>query len=125
MKDTDHRNSKMHKIVISWVRKYFSGFSVTENFKIMQIGRVLFIDIRMKSSALTIFIEVDGPQHDKFNKHFHGTLTEFQDSQVRDSMKEDHAEERDIIFIRIKENFKMTGEEFKELIFEAMAGGND
>lgn len=122
MKDTDHRNSKMHKIVLGWIRKYFPGFSIKENFHITYRGRDLYIDARLKNATMTIFVEIDGEQHDRYVKHFHGNLSEFQDLQLRDSLKEEFAECYEILFLRIKQNFKMTGTDFKMLMFKLMTG---
>ncbi len=39
-----------------------------------------------------VFVEVDGNQHSKFSKHFHGTVDKFEDQMIRDQLKEMFAE---------------------------------
>lgn len=53
---------------------------------------------------IPMLIEVHGQQHYKFSKFFHGSEKEFQNSLLRDKIKQDWAHQNDIVYITLPYN---------------------
>ena len=61
----------------------------------------LFFDFYIKE--LSMLIEVQGVQHYKFVKHFHGDREGFMQQKKRDNLKKAYCEENDLFFMEIKD----------------------
>lgn len=61
----------------------------------------LRVDFYFKS--LKLVVEIDGEQHDKFNKFFHGSIENFVEMQQRDKVKESLLKAHGFNVIRIRE----------------------
>lgn len=64
------------------------------NFK----GHRLFFDFFIKE--LSVFIEIQGAQHKKFVKHFHGTAENFSNQKLRDNLKIQYVQENNFCLAR-------------------------
>ena len=82
------------------------GACIAANFKFETIipehyvqykGSRLFFDFYIKS--LGVCIEVQGAQHFKFVKQFHGTVDNFYAQKRRDNLKKEYCEEHDITLV--------------------------
>ena len=61
------------------------------------------IPIKLKDGGEKhISVEIDGGQHDKFNKHFHKTRKRFNQQKKRDILKEEICKDKNIYLIRVK-----------------------
>jgi len=64
------------------------------NFK----GQRLFFDFFIKE--LSTLIEIQGAQHKKFVKHFHGTAENFSNQKIRDNLKIQYVQENNFCLAR-------------------------
>lgn len=120
-KDTTQRiKSKMFRLVRGYIKELFPGWVFTEGCWIKFEGRDLELDIFITGPLVKMIIEVDGRQHYEYVERFHGNRFEFEDQQYRDKLKEEYADINELKFLRIKENLKMTKQEFKQLVFKAI-----
>ena len=87
------------------------------NFK----GTRLFFDFYVKE--LSIYIEIQGGQHTKFVKHFHGDKETFLKQKHRDNLKIQYVQENDKCLIRFHYNEDITGELIMEKITKVLEGG--
>ena len=87
------------------------------NFK----GIRLFFDFYVKE--LNIYIEIQGGQHTKFVKHFHGDKEAFLKQKYRDNLKIQYVQENDKCLIRFNYDEDITGELIMEKITKVLEGG--
>jgi len=68
--------------------------------------------------GLKVMIEVQGQQHTKFNKFFHGTLDNFNKAKARDGFKQIWCSNNDytLVYFNYDEIAKLTDEEFLQRI---------
>lgn len=83
-------------------------------------GNKLFFDFYVKE--LGVFIEVQGCQHGKFVKHFHGSAEGFHKQKMRDNLKIEYVQENDMCLTRIYDTEDITEELVREKISNAMEG---
>jgi len=102
--------SKIQFAVKQFLRPYWNKEIVYEEAPV--VGTRMKIDFW--NATRKICIEVDGNQHEQFNKHFHNnSRLNYLYSIRRDSSKEDWIEKNDLKLIRIKENeIKLLSEEW-------------
>lgn len=62
-------------------------------------GIRLFFDFYLPS--LNIYIEVQGIQHTKFNKHFHGSAAAFRAQKKRDRLKQEWCDLHDYTLVTV------------------------
>ena len=92
--------SKLQTRTKNLLRFYWSNYLVLEEFIIP--GSLLRIDFLNVSKRIAI--EIDGPQHDTFNKHFYSdSLLAFKDAIKRDFRKMEWCEQNNIKLITLKE----------------------
>ncbi len=85
-------------------------------------GNRLFFDFYLPS--LNIYVEVQGVQHSKFNKHFHNSAASFRAQKKRDKLKQEWCELYDYTLVTI--NYDEVPIEIEALlnkIEEAQNGG--
>jgi very-short-patch-repair endonuclease len=83
-------------------------------------GAKLFFDFFIRE--LGIFVEVQGEQHEKFVKHFHGDKAGLDSQRSRDHLKIQYVEEKGQCLIRFKYNEKITEELVKNKINAVLEG---
>lgn len=83
-------------------------------------GRKLFFDFFIRE--LGIFIEVQGEQHEKFIKHFHGDRNGFESQKSRDNLKIQYVEEKKKCLIRFRYDEDITDDLVKEKINKVLEG---
>lgn len=83
-------------------------------------GTRLFFDFYVKGYDL--FVEVQGQQHTRYVKHFHGDKKNFQKQRDRDNLKIIWAEENDYHLVRFNYDEELTTELVVEKINKALEG---
>jgi len=99
-------------LVYDTVRKIFPGLRITKEYYIRYKNKKLFFDFYI--TDLGIFIEVQGRQHVKFIKHFHGNKEKFLEQKYRDNLKIEYIENINKVLVRFYYNEKIT----EELVME-------
>jgi len=84
-------------------------------------GQKLFFDFHIKK--LDVVVEVQGQQHTRFVKHFHGTRQNFLKQRERDNLKRIWAEENDVSLVRFNYDEELTKELVLYKIEKAMKDG--
>jgi hypothetical protein len=84
-------------------------------------GQKLYFDFYIKE--LRTYIEVQGEQHYKFVKHFHGTRENFLKQKKRDSLKVECAINNDSYLVRFMYDEKITKDLVSNKISKAMDEG--
>lgn len=87
------------------LRKKFPVDIILEEWSVAEEG--FFVDFFLVQRMLAV--EVDGAQHDKFNKFFHGTLKAFAASRARDEKKRLFCEMNKIALLRVKSVEELEG----------------
>lgn len=82
-------------------------------------GHRLFFDFYVKE--LNVFVEVQGGQHKKFIKHFHGDAENFHKQKLRDNLKIEYVQKNDMYLVRFYDNEDIT----KELVLEKINNAFD
>jgi len=86
------------------------------NFK----GTRLFFDFYVK--GYNLFVEVQGQQHTRFVKHFHGDKKNYQKQRDRDNLKIIWTEQEGLHLVRINYDEKITKTVILKKIKKAMEG---
>jgi hypothetical protein len=94
--DTNSR-SKFQKSVKDFLKPYWQNDIVFEELKV--VGSRLSLDFYNANKKIAI--EVQGQQHTKFVKHFHGNRLKFLDQLKRDKKKLDFCENNGIKLVEI------------------------
>jgi len=81
-------------------------------------GSRLFFDFFIKE--LNVFIEVQGAQHTKFVKHFHGTAENFRNQKIRDNLKISYVQDNNMCLVRIYDTEDVTEDLVRDKITKAM-----
>jgi hypothetical protein len=84
-------------------------------------GQKLYFDFYIKT--LGIYIEVQGHQHEKFVKHFHGDASGFAAQQSRDNLKIQYVEEEGKCLVRFGSKEKLTEELVKSKLMKVLEEG--
>ncbi len=111
--DWDHHVSKPQKAVKDFLRPYWNGGIVLEEFRIP--GCKLRVDLLRMDGPKPIMVEVSPESSHSFNKFFHGSFAGFQRSLKHDFAKRDWAIESDYIYIELTEaDFPLTTDTFAQ-----------
>lgn len=92
--------SNFEKETLSLVKEIFPNYRIVEQHSIKYMGQTLFFDFYIP--ALQVLIECQGEQHYKFVPHFHGMKSEYKESEKRDQLKREWAEQQGIPLLEIK-----------------------
>lgn len=104
--------SRFQEKVKALLREYWFADIVFEELPVL--GTRMTIDFYNASKGIAL--EVDGSQHYKFNKHFHGNnRSKFLDQLKRDEKKEYFCEINDIKLVRILESDMLSEQLLKDL----------
>ena len=91
--------SKFAESVYSGLKRIFPHFTIVREHYVNYKNTRLFFDFHIKE--LNLFFEVQGAQHQGFNKHFHGDREGFVRSKARDNLKKEWIEKNDHRLIEI------------------------
>lgn len=83
--------SKIADDVYSTLKEVFPLSTIVKEHYIRFKGAQLFFDFYIR--GLGILIEVQGEQHFKYNRHFHGSVENFRAHKYRDNLKKIYIEE--------------------------------
>ncbi len=83
--------SKIADAVYEILKELFPMSNIIKEYYIRYKGQRLFFDYYIK--GLGILIEVQGQQHFKYVKHFHGSIESFRAHKYRDNLKKEFVEE--------------------------------
>lgn len=83
-------------------------------------GQRLFFDFYVKE--IGVYIEVQGEQHEKFVKHFHGDKETFLKQKRRDNLKIQYVEENDKSLIRFRTSEEITEALIRDKISKVLDG---
>jgi hypothetical protein len=107
--------------ILSMIKNVFPNYRVVEQHSVYYMGTQLFFDFYIP--ALNVIIECQGEQHYKYVPHFHGMKAEFRESNRRDQLKREWAEQRKIALLEIRFDKKpKTPRELFNKINEAVFG---
>lgn len=98
--------SEISEKVYSLLKKCFRHNIIIKEYYVKFKGVKLFFDFYIKD--LGVFIEVQGEQHARFVKHFHGDREGYLMSKNRDNLKIEYAQENNILLVQIDYNEKLT-----------------
>lgn len=110
--------SKLSEEVYELLRKVFPHNMIVQEHYVNYGGRRLFFDFYIKE--LDVLIEVQGRQHDRFVKHFHGDKEGFLSSKGRDNLKKAYCQENDMVLLEIKSSDELYEDELLDRIWEGM-----
>ncbi len=85
--------SQLAKSVLASLSKALPNTPIRDEKYVNYKGTKLFFDFYLPS--LDVYIEVQGIQHTRFNKHFHSSAAAFRGQKKRDRLKKEWAEEHD------------------------------
>lgn len=110
--------SEIEESVYEVIKSAFPNFKVHRQYYIKLEGQRLFFDFFIKE--LNILIEVQGQQHYKFSKFYHGSLRGFYNSKKRDNMKKYWAAENGYCLVILDDsNLPKTAHELIDLLYKA------
>jgi len=89
--------SKVSSDVYNAIKEVFPLSAVVKEHYVRYNRERLFFDFFIKN--LGILVEVQGEQHFKFNKHFHGSVESFKAAKRRDNLKLEYAEEEGLTLV--------------------------
>lgn len=97
-------SSGLHKRARELVKKLFPFYKINEEVQLVGVTGKLYID--MYIHPLRLCIEVQGPQHYKFNSFFFASAKDFRKAKQRDIMKSDWCElnNLDLVCLPYNEN---------------------
>jgi len=98
--------------VKQWFRRFWSSQICLEEFRIP--GSLLRVDLVNLNKRM--LVEINGAQHDAFNKHFHsGNRVNFLKQITRDSLKREWAEDNGFLMVEITpDDMPLSREFFRE-----------
>jgi hypothetical protein len=96
----DKNASKVHKEIVGFFKDSLPGWKITQNSPIKIDNKTLYADILCKAPH-KFLIEIQGEQHKKFVKHFHGSYDNFKKAQLNDKIKKDWAEMNEYCYIEV------------------------
>ncbi len=111
--------SKIADDVCTLVNELFPHETIIFEYYTYYKNSKLFFDIYIKS--LNILIEIQGNQHFKFIKHFHGSVEKFYAQKRRDNFKISYCEENNFTLVYFYDKVdKITEDLILERIYEAL-----
>lgn len=113
--------SKFAEDVYTILKQIFPHFTIIKEHYVKYKNTRLFFDFWVKE--LNILFEVQGQQHQEFNKHFHGDANGFIASKKRDNLKKEWIEKKDFHLVEIfpndkLEKFSLLRKIYKEIGYE-------
>jgi hypothetical protein len=115
--------SAMSKKIYRMLKELFPLNVVLKEHYVNYKGTKLFFDFYIKD--LGVLIEVQGEQHSRFIKHFHEDKEGFSGQKKRDNLKLEYAEDKEIAFIQINYDEKISDELILNKIFLALKEKGD
>jgi len=97
--------SKFAEEVYKVLKQIFPFFTITPEHYVNYKNTRLYFDFWVRE--LNIFFEVQGQQHQEFNKHFHGDIEGFRSSKKRDNLKKEWIEKYDHHLVEIFPNDRL------------------
>jgi len=97
--------SKFSEDVHKVLKQIFPYFTITSEHYVNYKTSRLYFDFWIRE--LNIFFEVQGQQHQEFNKHFHGDVHGFRASKKRDNLKKEWIEKYGHHLVEIFPNDKI------------------
>lgn len=91
--------SKFAEIVHRALKRIFPHFTIIKEHYVSYKNTRLFFDFHIRE--LNLFFEVQGAQHQSYNKHFHGDREGFLKSRSRDNLKKEWIEKKEYHLIEI------------------------
>jgi len=110
---------KIYDILVEMFPR-LSAPRVTKEIYVNYKGQKLFFDFLIKE--LGVYVEVQGRQHTKFVKHFHGTREAFMAQKARDNLKIQYVDENGKCLIRFHYDEKITKALVKKKINKVLSG---
>lgn len=108
------RRSKLHIEIYEALKLYMPSIRIIEEYN---LGNNLFVDIYLPDYS--ICIEIDGEQHDRYIKFFHGNdMSKFYDQKNNDKRKYSKCRELNLYLYRVKYKTKSNPIEIVKDIFE-------
>ena len=83
-------------------------------------GQKLYFDFYVKE--LGVYVEVQGEQHEKFVKHFHGDLSGLDAQRFRDNLKIEYVENSGKCLVRFRFNEEITKETVNNKLLKVLEG---
>lgn len=104
--------SKFQLEVKQWLKKYWKGHVCLEEFQLP--GSLLKVDILNLNKK--IIVEINGAQHNEYNKHFHrGNRVNFLGQLSRDQLKREWAAANGFVIVEVEaEDLPLSLEFFRE-----------
>ena len=96
--------SKMAQDVYTVLKELFPYYNIEREHYVPYKGHRLFFDYYI--SSLSLLFEIQGEQHFKYCKHFHGSVESFKAQKYRDNLK----------VIYVEENYPLTLVLFYDII---------
>ena len=114
--------SKLADSIYVVLRELFPHSVILKEEYVFYLGVRLYFDFYIKDIGM--FVEVQGRQHTKFTKHFHGKIRNFIKQQYRDDLKKLYVnEDIKLSLVRFNYNEKITVQSVKHKIFESLKRG--
>lgn len=114
--------SKIADTVLSVIRDAFPSNIIVKEHYVLYNGTKLFFDYYIKD--LGVLVEVQGQQHSKFIKHFHGDRSMFLKQKERDNLKLAYTQEhKELCLVRFYYNEKLTKDLIIKKIYIALDRG--
>ena len=96
-----NKMSKLSEKVLLNLQTILPHYKIWQEHYVFYRGNRLFLDFYLPE--LLVVVEVQGAQHDKFVRHFHGDAAGYSASKYRDALKKEWAEEYGIKLVEIRE----------------------
>jgi hypothetical protein len=113
--------SQISNKVYKLLKEVFPQNAILKEHYVKYKGVRLFFDFFVRD--LGILVEVQGEQHTRFIKHFHGDRHKLMAQKNRDNLKIEYAQENDISFARFHYDEDITKELLCHKMFMALEEG--
>jgi hypothetical protein len=110
------QSNQIHNLLL----ELFPHNVIFTEYSIWFKGTRLFFDFFVKE--LRLFIEVQGQQHYKYTRHFHGDISGFIASKKRDNLKIEYCEKNEFDLVKIDFDDKVETIEDLLLILKSNLG---
>lgn len=113
--------SQISNDVYKLLKKIFPQNVILKEHYVKYKGTKLFFDFFIRD--LEILVEVQGEQHTRFVKYFHGDKHKFMAQKNRDNLKIEYAQEKNISFARFNYDEEITEDLVRHKIFMSLEEG--
>lgn len=96
------------------------GSRVVKEIYVNYRGQKLFFDFYIKE--LGVYVEVQGRQHTRFVKHFHGSKENFLKQKYRDNLKISYVQDNGKCLIRFNEDEDITEDLVRKKLNKVLEG---